>query len=315
MYLVTGASGFIGNALVKRLIKDGLPPTLAIRNLDCNVDLGCNTFKILDLGGEIDWSSSLVGIKYVIHCAGRAHIMNDNALDPLLEFRRVNVFGTLNLAKQAAASGVSRFIFISTIKVNGDSTEIGLPYTENSIPKPADPYAVSKLEAEEGLFRIAIQTGMEVVVIRPTLVYGNGVKGNFLVMMNWLGKGFPLPFGGINNLRSFIGIDNFVDLIITCLHHPSAANEIFLAADGEDISTSELLRRISFLMGKTNTLIYVPTSLIRAIAFAMGRVELTRRLYGSLQVDISKSKERLGWTPPISMEQGLERMIHCRFSE
>jgi nucleoside-diphosphate-sugar epimerase len=213
----------------------------------------------------------------------------------------------LNLARQAAEAGVRRFIFISSIKVNGEGTPLGAPYRADAQPQPADPYGISKMEAEQGLRALAGETGMEVVIIRPTLVYGPGVKANFLNMMRWLHKGVPLPFGAIHNRRSLVALDNLVDLIVTCIEHPAAANQTFLVSDGEDLSTTELLRRMATALGAPAHLLPVPSWLLEAGATMLGKKALSQRLCGSLQVDISKTRELLGWTPPLSVDAALRK--------
>jgi UDP-glucose 4-epimerase len=233
--------------------------------------------------------------------------MQEATADPLEEFRRVNVQGTLNLARQAAAAGVRRFVFVSSIKVNGEATQLGRPFTADDAPAPLDSYGVSKMEAEQGLREIALQTGMEVVIIRPSLVYGPSVKANFAAMMRWLKRGVPLPLGAIHNQRSLVSLDNLVGLIVTCLTHPAAANQTFLVSDGEDASTTELLRRMGQAMGHPARLIPVPTSWLKLAAAMVGKRDVAQRLCGSLQVDISKTRELLGWAPPVSLDEGLRR--------
>jgi len=233
--------------------------------------------------------------------------MNDKDSDPLMEYRRVNVDGTINLARQAAEAGVRRFIFISSIKVNGEQTSFGRPFTAEDIPVPVDAYGISKYEAERGLLKISADTGLEVVIIRPPLVYGPGVKGNFSSMMRVVKKGFPLPLGAIKNKRSLVALDNLVDLIITCINHPAAANQVFLAGDGEDLSTTELLRGVAKAAGVSSRLIPVPASVLMFMASLVGKKEMAQRLLGSLQVDISKACDLLGWTPLLSVEEGLRR--------
>lgn len=233
--------------------------------------------------------------------------MKDELADPLSEYRRVNVEGTLNLARQAAAAGIRRFIYISSIKVNGESTPLGKPFVSSTAPAPEDPYGLSKLEAERGLIELVARTGMEVVVIRPPLIYGPGVKGNFASMIKLVEKGLPLPLGAIHNKRSLVGIDNLVDLIIRCIDHPAAANQVFLAGDGEDISTTELLRGVGRAMGKPARLIPVPAGLLQFGATLLGRKAMAQRLLGSLQVDISKTRDLLDWKPPYTVEEGLRR--------
>jgi len=249
----------------------------------------------------------LGGIDVLVHCAARVHVMHENTSDPLSEFRRVNVAGTLALARQAATAGVRRFIFLSSVKVNGEETVLSHSYRADDVPSPQDPYGISKLEAEQGLMKVAADTGMEVVIIRPPLVYGSGVKGNFASMMKLVEKGLPLPLGAIHNKRSLIGIDNLVDLIIRCIDHPAAANQVFLAGDGEDLSTTELLRGVANAMGKPARLIPVPAVLLQLGATLLGKKAMAQRLLGSLQVDISKTCEVLDWKPPYTVEEGLRR--------
>jgi nucleoside-diphosphate-sugar epimerase len=260
-----------------------------------------------DLEPAADWSVALAGISAVVHLAARVHVMADTAANPLEEFRRVNVQGTLNLARQAAAAGVRRFVFVSSIKVNGEATQPGFPFTADDAPAPLDAYGVSKMEAEQGLREIARQTGMDVVIIRPPLVYGPGVKANFAAMMRWLKRGVPLPLGAIHNQRSLVALDNLVDLIVTCITHPAAANPIFPVSDGEDVSTTGLLRRMGQAMGRPARLIPVPAGLLKLAATVLGKPDVAQRLCGSLPVDIEKTRRLLGWTPPLSLDEGLRR--------
>jgi nucleoside-diphosphate-sugar epimerase len=237
--------------------------------------------------------------------------MNDKSSDPLAEFRRVNVEGTANLARQAAAAGVRRFIFLSSIKVNGESTKEGQAFTAQDTPSPEDPYGVSKYEAELVLRQIAAETGMDVTIIRSPLVYGPGVKANFASMMRWIARGIPLPLSAITeNRRSLVGLDNLVDLLLTCLRHPAAANQTFMASDGDDLSTANLLRRMGSAMGIPARLFYVPPTLLRAGAAILKRPGLYQRLCGSLQVDITKTRQILEWEPPLSVDEGLRRTAH-----
>lgn len=305
MILVTGATGFVGSALIARLLSENVAVRAAVRKEGCLKLGSAIVVPVGDLSPETDWSGALDGVDVVVHASARVHVMADAATDPLGEFRRTNVGGTLNLAQQAARARVHRFVFISSIKVSGENTEKGRCYTPDDIPNPSDPYSVSKHEAEVGLRRIAIETGMEVVIIRPVLVYGPGVKGNFLAMMRWLHRGVPLPLGAINNLRSLVALDNLVDLIVTCLYHPAAANQTFLVSDGEDLSTAELLKRTALTMGGKARLIPVPECILQIGARLLGKLDIVQRLCGSLQVDISKTRERLGWTPPVSIDQAL----------
>ncbi|HCF2998758.1 TPA: NAD-dependent epimerase/dehydratase family protein, partial [Pseudomonas aeruginosa] len=228
--------------------------------------------------------------------------------DPLAEFRKVNVEGTLNLARQAAAAGVKRFVFVSSIKVNGESTTADSPFKPDDVPAPSDPYGISKLEAEIGLRQVCEEAGMEYAIVRPVLVYGPGVKANFLNMMKWLDKGIPLPLGAIKNRRSLVSLTNLMDMLITVASHPAAANQVFLVSDGEDLSTTGLLRRMAAAMGKRANLLPVPESLLKTAALLLGKKSVGQRLCGSLQVDISKNKQLLDWNPPLSVDQGLQRV-------
>jgi nucleoside-diphosphate-sugar epimerase len=235
--------------------------------------------------------------------------MIDHCYDPLMEFRRLNTDGTLNLARKAAAAGVHRFICLSSIKVNGEATHYGRPFTPDDLAAPQDPYGISKHEAEVGLREITRTTEMQVVIIRPTLVYGEGAKGNFKSLMKLVAKSLPLPLDSIKNRRSFVGIDNLVDFIITCLEHPAAANETFMVSDGEDLSTPDLIRRMARAMNRPARLLSVPVWALKAGASLLGKGDAVQRLCGNLQVDISKSRELLGWSPPISVDEGLRRAV------
>jgi len=304
--LLTGANGFLGSRLAVTLnAKPYVCLTAAVRR---SVQLSTmNVFEVQSLDANTDWSDAVTEQQVVIHTAARAHIMKDEAADPLVEYRRVNVDGTLNLARQAVDAGVKRFIFLSSIKVNGEQTSFGQRFTAQDNPAPEDAYGISKYEAEQGLIQIAAETGLEVVIIRPPLVYGPGVKGNFSSMTRVVKKGFPLPLGAVHNKRSLVALDNLVDLIITCIDNPAAANQVFLAGDGEDFSTTELLRAVAKAAGVPSNLIPLPASVLMFIASLLGKKEIAQRLLGSLQVDISKARDLLGWTPPLSVEEGLRR--------
>lgn len=305
--LLTGGSGFVGSCVAKRLLDGGHRVTVAVRGSEVGFDARLKFWRFKELSADQDWAAALEGKSLVIHCAARVHVMSDSAVDPLTDFRNVNVDGTCALARQAAEAGVRRFIFISSVKVNGESTSLGLPYRADDIPAPKDFYGISKFEAEQGLRKVATETGMEVVIIRPPLVYGPGVKGNFAGMIKLVRNGFPLPLGAIHNKRSFVGVDNLVDLIIRCIDHPAAANQVFLAGDGADLSTTELLRGVGKAMGKPARLIPVPTGTLQLGATLLGKKAMAQRLLGSLQVDISKTCELLDWKPPYTVEEGLRR--------
>ena len=310
--LLTGATGFVGSAIQKRIVADGsYDLTIAVRNVNEQSD-AVRIVKVDDLTTSTDWSDALKSVDVVVHTAARVHVMDDKSTDPLTEFRKVNVEGTLNLARQAADSGVKRFIFISSIKVNGEGTKIGKPYTEGSKPNPTDPYGISKYEAEQGLLKLAETTPLEVVIIRPTLVYGKNVKGNFQSLMKWTYKGVPLPIGGIKkNLRSLVYVDNLVDSIITCIEHKDAKNEVFLISDNDDISTAGLLEEISKGLGVKNKAVNIPVEFINTAASAVGKSGVAQRLSGSLQVDISKAKTLLGWKPKYSTSESIQETAKC----
>jgi nucleoside-diphosphate-sugar epimerase len=304
--LITGSTGFVGKAL---LWSESARARHTLRGAARRVSVvpdDVETILVQDLSAETDWSAALDNVQVVLHCAARVHVMNDVSADPLQEFRRVNVEGTLNLARQAVAAGVKRFIFLSSIKVNGEESLPGHPYHADDTPAPADPYGISKYEAEQGLLALARQTGLEVVIIRPVLVYGPGVKANFLSMVLWLSRGVPLPLGALtSNRRSMVALDNLVDLILTCAAHPSAANQIFLVSDGEDLSTTDLLQRTARSMHKKALLVPVPARMLQWTAKVLGKVDVARRLCGSLQVDIRKTRELLGWSPPLDVDTAL----------
>ncbi|TVT58066.1 MAG: SDR family oxidoreductase [Sedimenticola thiotaurini] len=308
--LLTGATGFIGRGLLERVTTLGnLELAAAVRKSEVVLPEAVEKFQVTGLEPDTDWRKVVRGIDTVIHSAARVHVMKEVATDPLSEFRRINVDGTLNFARQAVEAGLRRFIFISSIKVNGESTIAGIPYFADAQPMPTDSYGISKMEAEQGLRALAEETGLEVVIIRPTLVYGPGVKANFFNMMRWLQKGVPLPFGAINNRRSLIALDNLVDLIVTCIDHPSAANQTFLVSDDEDLSTTELLWRTAAALGKPARLVPVPQGMLVSGLRLLGKGDLAQRLCGSLQVDISKTRALLGWTPPVSVDEGLRRAV------
>ncbi|MCS6763608.1 MAG: SDR family oxidoreductase [Candidatus Protistobacter heckmanni] len=303
MILLTGADGFVGSALHHALQAQGMASVCATRQ----PRQACVAVGAID--GATDWAPCMNGVDRVVHLAARVHVMRDTEPDVLAAYRKVNVAGSVNLARQAAAAGVRRFVFISSIKVNGEGGVQAAPYRADDRPAPEDPYGVSKLEAENALLDLARQTGMEVVIIRPVLVYGPGVKANFRKLMQLVRAGFPLPLGAVHNRRSLVALDNLVDLILVCLRHPAAANRVFLAADGEDVSTPELIRRLAAAMGRPARLLPVPALLLRIGAVLLGRRNAANRMLGSLQADISLNRDILGWCPPLSLSQGLMEAV------
>ena len=303
--LVTGCTGFIAPELIKALSnKKGYSVVGASRRL-----LRETQFETVVVG-EIDeltnWKSCLFNIDVVVHLAGRAHVLNEIATCPLEEFRRINVEGTLNLARQAVARGAHRFIYISSVGVNGFQSATGRPFFESDPPNPHDAYSLSKLEAEQGLIDISVATGLEVVIIRPPLVYGANAPGNFGSLIRCITSNWPLPFGALKNKRSFISLGNLIDFILTCMTHPSASNQTFLVSDGHDLSTPELIRYTAAALGVKVNLIRFPEFIIKLCAQIIGKDKVAQRLCGSLQVDISKARTTLGWTPPLSVEDGLK---------
>ena len=307
--LISGANGFVGKPLCAELLRQGQFVRAAMRLVRFE-SLPIKNVEAVSIGvidGKTDWTNALLGINVVVHLAARVHVMKDNAVDPLDELRKVNVEGAWNLALQAAEAGVRRFIFISSIKVNGEGTLLGRPYTAEDQPAPVDPYGISKFEAEDALRQLADETGMEVVIIRPPLVYGPGVKANFHSIMHWLEKGVPLPLGAIHNKRSFVALDNLVDLIVTCIDHPAAANQTFLAGDGEDMSTTQLLQRLGKALNKPAKLLPIPIWVLKTGAVLLGKRDMAQRLCNSLQVDISKTCDLLGWQPPVSVDDALKK--------
>ncbi len=307
---VTGANGFVGQALVRQLAASGHQVLAYVRNPGSFVRInGVTTVAAPELGLHVDWRfRPEQGIDVVVHVAARVHVMQDSSVDPLSEFRKVNVEGTVNLAQQAARAGVRRLIFLSSIKVNGVFTEEGKPFTADDVPAPRDSYGISKYEAEQLLCQLAAETDMEVVIIRPPLVYGGGVKANFESMIRWLTCGVPLPLAAVTqNRRSLVALDNLVDLIVTCLKHPAAANQIFLVSDGEDLSTAELLKRMGAALGHPARLFYMPPALLKLGATVLNKPGIYQRLCCSLQLDIAKTRQLLGWSPPVSVDEGLRR--------
>uniref|UniRef100_A0A486XXJ0 UDP-glucose 4-epimerase n=1 Tax=Rheinheimera sp. BAL341 TaxID=1708203 RepID=A0A486XXJ0_9GAMM len=299
--LLTGATGFVGKGLLRALSGYSI-------NIVGRRSVGNNSmFFQSDMAADTDYQAALQGVDVVIHAAARAHIMHEQIADPLAEYRKINVDGTLNLARQAAQLGIKRFIFISSIKVNGESTDGKSPFQHTDNAAPADPYGVSKAEAENKLRELAEISGMELVIIRPPLVYGPGVKANFAAMLRLAEKNLPLPFGAVHNKRSLLALDNLVDVIVTCIDHPKAANQTFLVSDDNDVSTTELLQLMTRAAGKKPRLIPVPVTWLRFAAKITGKQAVIDRLCGNLQLDITHTKDTLGWTPPVTVEEGIAR--------
>lgn len=309
--LITGASGFIGRALSLEANARGLSVRACNRScIAFPATIEC--VSVGDIDGSTVWHDALRCCDAVVHLAAKAHVRHDVLFDALAEYRGVNVDGTLNFARQAFAAGVKRFVFVSSIGVNGAET-IGSPFAIQDEPIPHSPYAVSKHEAELGLNRLAHETDMEIVIIRPPIVYGPNAPGNFGSLVRWLSRGLPLPLGAVtSNRRSLVALDNLVDLILTCLQHPKAANQTFLVSDGDDLSTTELLKRMGKAMNRPARLLPVPVSLLFVAARLLGKTAVAQRLLGSLQVDISKTCELLDWKPPVSVDEGLRRAAQQR---
>jgi len=316
--LVTGADGFVGRALVQRLAaQQACSPVAAVRRCPSSetdsigIALITGAVDCVEIGNlaEAEFDPALFeGLDAVVHCAARVHVMDERGTDPLAAFRAVNVTGTLSLARAAARAGVRRFVFLSSVKVHGESTLCGHPFSADSPLRPMDPYGVSKMEAERALIGLAAETGLEVVIIRPPLIYGPGVKANFRRIMMSLDKRVPLPLGAVRNQRSLVALDNLTDLLVICLSHPNAAGQAFLVSDGEDMSTSELLCRLGVVLGKPARLIPVPVAMLRGVGALLGMGPAVGRLCGSLQVDIAKTKMLLGWSPPVSVDKALALM-------
>lgn len=303
--LMTGSTGFVGSHLAQRLVEKKYPLLCATRS-DKKI-AGLRTQNVGDIDGNTEWSTCFnQPIDTVIHCAARVHVMNESAGDPLHAFRQVNVLGTIRLAEQAAQAGVRQFIYLSSVKVNGELTSPGTAFTEEDQAQASDPYGISKLEAEQALLALSKTTGMSVTIIRPPLVYGAGVGANFLSMLRWVQKQVPLPLANIQNRRSLIYVGNLVDLIVTCIQNPAAHNQIFLASDDEDVSTSQLLQQAARALQVPSRLFPFPSSVLVFFARLLGKKSVTDRLCQSLQIDISKAKKVLHWTPPFTLAQGLQ---------
>lgn len=306
--LITGANGFIGLRLCNEIQRLGWQVRGASR-LPCQMAQGIEPVSVGTIQGDTDWTQVVQHIDVVIHLAARVHVMHSDSLDPLAEFLKVNFHGTENLANQAARAGVKRLVYVSSVKVNGEVTLQGAKFTEDGPPNPQEPYGVSKWQAEQALLRISRDTGLEVVIIRPPLVYGPGVKANFATLMRAVQGGWPLALGSVQNRRSLVALDNLVDLILKCVVHPDAANQTFLVSDGQDLSTTELVRGLARAANMPARLMPVPVWALRAGATLLGMEGEVQRLCGSLQVDISKAERVLGWRPPVSVDEALRRAV------
>ena len=320
--LVTGASGFLGSALCASFRAQGHMVRAAVRCPDSMSSAdGLDVVAVGELGAQTDWSAALPGVDCVIHCAARAHVMHETEADALAAYRAVNVEGTRRLAEQATAAGVRRLVYLSSIKVNGESTD-GLPrpfgalnndgspcFARDDEASPEDPYGVSKWEAEQALWVVAANTGLEVVVVRPPLVYGLGAKGNLARLLKLVRLGVPLPLGMVLNQRSLIGLDNLVDLLIRCVDHPAAAGQTLLVSDGEDVSTPDVLRHMAAGLGCSVRLLPVPVRLLRMAGRVLRKQAELDRLVGSLQIDSRHTRELLNWSPPVSVAEGIRRMV------
>lgn len=306
---ITGATGFLGQALCRKLSNHEYPVSGAVRRLDTAfTPLADEKFYAVgSVDRTTDWYDALRGVECVIHCAGLSHVVNDTGLNSLERFRAVNVEGTRNLAQQASISGVRRLIFLSSIKAMGEKTEEGLCFGSEDLAEPEEAYGISKWEAEQALWEVVKATGLEVVIIRPPLVYGPGVKGNLRSLLDWLNKGIALPLGSVHNQRSLVGLDNLMELIMMCIDHPAAANQTFLVSDDQDLSTTELLTKLGEAAGKPARLISVPQILLKMGAKILGKQAQADRLFSNLQVDITHTKRTLGWNPSMSVEEGLRR--------
>ncbi|MDP2143176.1 MAG: SDR family oxidoreductase [Gallionella sp.] len=302
--LVTGASGFVGGCLCDEIVRLGHEVRAAIRTAGSG-RAGTEPVMVRQIDGQTDWTEALRDVDVVIHLAARVHVMKDTSVDPLAEFRKVNVQGTENLARQAARAGVRRLVYVSSIKVNGEGTSGSQGYSESDAPAPQDAYGISKWEAEQALHRVAQETGLEVVVVRPPLVYGPGVKGNFISLLAAVGKGIPLPLAGADNARSLVYVGNLVDALIACATHPAVAGQTYLVSDGMPVSTATLVEKIAGALDCRSRSFYFPPVLMRAAAALLGRSAQIDRLFGSLRVDDEKIRRELGWIPPYTLEQGL----------
>ena len=311
-YLVTGCTGFVGRHLIKSLLQQPDTNVLGVGRHQTN-SLNVNFIKIYDLNGTTDWSEALTNIDVVIHLAARVHVMKELSADPLSEFRKVNVEGTRQLALQAANVGVKRMVYVSSIKVNGEKT-MDKPFNECDPAAPQDAYGISKYEAELALKKIADNSGLEIVIVRPPLIYGPGVKGNFLQLYRAVTKGLPLPFSSIKNSRSFLYVGNLVDALILCATHPKAAGKTYLISDGQDVSTPNLVKALTDVLGLKDRLFHCPTSILKCLGIVTGRKDQMDRLLDSLQVYNCKLTHDLGWEPKFGLHEGLRNTFETGFN-
>lgn len=311
--LVTGATGFVGKFIVKSLVAENYDVVASVRTKSIHLPLEITQIIVAGLHPSTDWSTALKDVDIVIHAAARAHVLDKPTDKSLVEFQNINTKGTLSLAQQAAKEQVKRFIYISSIRVNGKNNSS--PFTEMDEPNPQELYAISKFEAEQHLLALGKAAKMEITIIRPPLVYGPNPSANFANLIKWVNRGIPLPFGAIHNQRSFVAIDNLVSFIIHCIDHPKAANEIFLIADGKDVSTTELLRKVANAFGKKPMLIPIPVSVMTFFAKVLGKGDIANRLFSSLQVDSSKARNLLGWKPVTTMDEQLKETADAYLNE
>ena len=308
--LVTGASGFVGRAVCERALNLGMDVKGSHRSLSSRslVPADIEKIQIPSITADTDWSSALVRVDVVIHLAGRVHVTSDGVRDPLTTYREVNTAGTERLARMAVAAGVRRFVYVSSIKVNGEQT-FGLPFTEVDFPRPQDPYAISKWEAEQALHRVEAETELEIVILRPPLVYGRNVGANFLRLLRLVQKVIPLPLASVSNRRSLIYVKNLADAILIVATHPKMAGRTFLVSDGEDVSTPELIQCIANAMNLQARMFPFPPSWLNAVGSLVGRSAEADRLLSSLQIDSTKIRSESGWMPPYTMVQGLKETV------
>tara|TARA_Y200000002_G_C22608995_1_gene632935 strand:- start:184 stop:1143 length:960 start_codon:yes stop_codon:yes gene_type:complete len=311
LIFVTGANGFIGQSICNAIENNGFNLRRSSRYNNPEKNLNSYKFENVitgEIGSNTNWIEHLSGVDCIIHCAAKAHLIDNTLNDSVENYREVNVNATKNLAEQAAKVGVKRLIFLSSIGVNGIYTDKNQRFTYKDVPAPTEAYALSKLEAERKLINISSKTGLEIVIIRLPLVYGPQVKGNFLRLMDLISTGIPLPFGKINNSRSFVNIDNLIDLILLCISHPLAAGQKFLISDGEDISTNELIIRLAQNLNRSQINFYLPKNILRLVGILSGKSSEISRLITSLQIDITHTRKVLGWSPPFRVNKGLAKM-------